>query len=107
MRIILFQSEAEGDLFAIPKKFRNKIAKKLDDMEKWPDERLFLKTLKGFKPLLYSVRLDDYRIVFCKEGDMKIIIIAIFHRSKVNLEMYIKNFIYLRMDEVFIPFSSS
>lgn len=90
MRNIFFQPDAENDLFDVPKIFRSKIAKKLDNMEKWPDERLFRKTLKGFKPLLYCVRLDDYRIIFHRK-DNDIIINAIFHR-KDNYKIIKKRF---------------
>lgn len=41
-----------------------------------------VKALEGFEPLLFRLRVGDWRLIFRKEGDQGIVIVRVRHRRE-------------------------
>lgn len=74
---------AERSLEKIAKKDRLKILEKIDLLEQDPSPSKCIK-LKGYKEVLYRIRIGDYRVVYSIKQDLLIVLIVeIGHRRDI------------------------
>jgi mRNA interferase RelE/StbE len=86
---ILIHREAVKVLKGLDKKSKRRIKDNLNVLEEDPYHKRSsadIRRLTGTNPVLYRMRVGDYRVIYAIEGDI-VLITDIFHRSKAYLRV--------------------
>ena len=81
---LLFSDRATKSLKSIPKAHAKRILTKIDDLAKDPDQATNVKKLVNHPRSGYRLRVGDYRVLFDKDDEIRIIeIVDIGNRKNI------------------------
>ncbi|NOR46937.1 MAG: type II toxin-antitoxin system RelE/ParE family toxin [Methanosarcinaceae archaeon] len=79
MYILLFDQKFKTDLIKLDKSVRDRILKKVFQLEKYPELGKHLIAID-----LWSLRIGKYRVLYTiKKNELQVLVLTVDHRSKV------------------------